>query len=97
MTVGETTNLMSIDTQKFMDLMLYGNMIWASPLQIGKIFFATTYYKKDQFMLNASYFEMFLIIYSFECVLSLATIGTIHLSRFGCYDFDDSFEWCCGY
>ena len=47
MTVGETTNLMSIDTQKFMDLMLYGNMIWASPLQIGKIFFATTYYKKD--------------------------------------------------
>ena len=45
--VGETTNLMSIDTQKFMDLMLYGNMIWASPLQIGKIFFATTYYKKD--------------------------------------------------
>ena len=36
MTVGETTNLMSIDTQKFMDLMLYGNMIWASPLQIGK-------------------------------------------------------------
>ena len=35
MTVGETTNLMSIDTQKFMDLMLYGNMIWASPLQIG--------------------------------------------------------------
>ena len=35
MTVGETTNLMSIDTQKFMDLMLYLNMIWASPLQIG--------------------------------------------------------------
>ena len=34
MTVGETTNLMSIDTQKFMDLMLYLNMIWASPLQI---------------------------------------------------------------
>ena len=47
MTVGETTNLMSIDTQKFMDLMLYGNMIWASPLQIGKIFFTTIYYKKD--------------------------------------------------
>ena len=35
MTVGETTNLMSIDTQKFMDLMLYLNMIWASPLQIA--------------------------------------------------------------
>lgn len=34
-TVGETTNLMSIDTQKFMDLMLYLNMIWASPLQIA--------------------------------------------------------------
>ena len=35
MTVGETTNLMSIDTQKFMDLMLYLNFIWASPLQIA--------------------------------------------------------------
>ncbi|TRY61972.1 hypothetical protein TCAL_10708 [Tigriopus californicus] len=35
MTVGETTNLMSIDTQKFMDLTLYLNMIWASPLQIA--------------------------------------------------------------
>ena len=33
--VGETTNLMSIDTQKFMDLMLYLNFIWASPLQIA--------------------------------------------------------------
>ena len=32
--VGETTNLMSIDTQKFMDLVLYLNMIWSSPLQI---------------------------------------------------------------
>ena len=29
MTVGETTNLMSIDTQKFMDLVLYLNMIWS--------------------------------------------------------------------
>ena len=26
---------MSIDTQKFMDLTLYLNMIWASPLQIA--------------------------------------------------------------
>lgn len=33
--MGETTNLMSIDTQKFMDLTLYLNMIWASPLQIA--------------------------------------------------------------
>ena len=33
--VGETTNLMSIDTQKFMDLLLFVNMIWASPLQIA--------------------------------------------------------------
>ena len=33
--VGETTNLMSIDTQKFMDLTLYLNMLWASPLQIA--------------------------------------------------------------
>eukprot|EP00094_Tigriopus_californicus_P001437 TCALIF_01392-PA protein Name:"Similar to Abcc1 Multidrug resistance-associated protein 1 (Mus musculus)" AED:0.04 eAED:0.04 QI:0/0.8/0.33/0.83/1/1/6/0/1537 len=35
MTVGETTNLMQIDTQKFMDLTLYLNLIWSSPLQIG--------------------------------------------------------------
>ena len=33
--VGETTNLMSIDTQKFMDLSQYLNMLWASPLQIA--------------------------------------------------------------
>lgn len=26
---------MSIDTQKFMDLTLYLNMLWASPLQIA--------------------------------------------------------------
>ena len=39
MSVGETTNLMSIDTQKFMDLMLYLNMAWASPLQIALAMF----------------------------------------------------------
>lgn len=39
MTVGETTNLMSIDTQKFMDLTLYLNMAWASPLQIALAMF----------------------------------------------------------
>ncbi len=33
--VGETTNLMAIDTQKFMDVTLYLNYIWASPLQIA--------------------------------------------------------------
>ena len=32
--VGETTNLMSVDTQKFMDLALYINMLWCSPFQI---------------------------------------------------------------
>jgi hypothetical protein len=37
--VGETTNLMSIDTQKFMDLMLYLNMAWASPVQIALAMF----------------------------------------------------------
>eukprot|EP00095_Tigriopus_kingsejongensis_P007287 maker-scaffold313_size211302-snap-gene-0.9 protein:Tk07287 transcript:maker-scaffold313_size211302-snap-gene-0.9-mRNA-1 annotation:"multidrug resistance-associated protein 1 isoform x4" len=35
MTVGETTNLMQIDTQKFMDITLYFNLIWSSPLQIA--------------------------------------------------------------
>ena len=34
MTVGETTNLMAIDTQKFMDMTLYLNMIWSSPISI---------------------------------------------------------------
>ena len=33
MTVGETTNLMQIDTQKFMDLALYLNFVITSPLQ----------------------------------------------------------------
>lgn len=32
--VGETTNLMQIDTQKFLDLSLYLNLVWTSPLQI---------------------------------------------------------------
>jgi hypothetical protein len=32
--VGETTNLMAVDTQKFMDLCLSINMVWSSPLQI---------------------------------------------------------------
>jgi hypothetical protein len=32
--VGETTNLMQIDSQKFMDLALYLNLFWSSPLQI---------------------------------------------------------------
>ncbi len=34
-TVGETTNLMQIDTQKFMDLCLYFNITWSCPLQIA--------------------------------------------------------------
>ena len=32
--MGETTNLMQIDTQKFLDLTLYLNLVWTSPLQI---------------------------------------------------------------
>ena len=34
MTVGETTNLMSLDAQRFMDLMPFLNMAWTSPLGI---------------------------------------------------------------
>ena len=34
MTVGETTNLMAIDAQKFMDLIPFLNMVWTSPLGI---------------------------------------------------------------
>ncbi|XP_034949722.1 multidrug resistance-associated protein 1 isoform X2 [Chelonus insularis] len=33
-TVGEIVNLMSVDAQRFMDLMPYINMIWSAPLQI---------------------------------------------------------------
>lgn len=33
-TVGEIVNLMSVDAQKFMDLMTYLNMVWSAPFQI---------------------------------------------------------------
>lgn len=33
-TVGEIVNLMSVDAQRFMDLVTYLNMIWSAPLQI---------------------------------------------------------------
>ena len=33
-TVGEIVNLMSVDAQRFMDLMTYLNLIWSAPLQI---------------------------------------------------------------
>ena len=33
-TVGEIVNLMSVDAQRFMDLMTYFHMIWSAPLQI---------------------------------------------------------------
>ena len=32
--MGETTNLMSLDAQRFMDLMPFLNMAWTSPLGI---------------------------------------------------------------
>lgn len=34
-TVGEIVNLMSVDVQRFMDLLPYLNMLWSAPLQIG--------------------------------------------------------------
>ena len=34
LSVGETTNLMSLDAQRFMDLMPFLNMAWTSPLGI---------------------------------------------------------------
>ncbi|CAB4057844.1 ABCC1 [Lepeophtheirus salmonis] len=34
MSVGETTNLMAIDSQRLMDFCLYIDMIWSSPLKI---------------------------------------------------------------
>lgn len=33
-TVGEIVNLMSVDTQRLMDLVAYLNMVWSAPLQI---------------------------------------------------------------
>ncbi|XP_028669919.1 multidrug resistance-associated protein 1 isoform X2 [Erpetoichthys calabaricus] len=33
-TVGEIVNLMSVDAQRFMDLVTYVNMIWSAPLQV---------------------------------------------------------------
>lgn len=32
--MGEIVNLMSVDAQRFMDLMTYIHMIWSAPLQI---------------------------------------------------------------
>jgi ATP-binding cassette, subfamily C (CFTR/MRP), member 1 len=34
-TVGEIVNLMSVDAQRFMDLVTYLNMLWSAPLQIS--------------------------------------------------------------
>ncbi len=34
-TVGEIVNIMSVDVQKFMDLLPYVNALWSAPLQIG--------------------------------------------------------------
>ncbi|KAM9784084.1 multidrug resistance-associated protein 1 [Syngnathus typhle] len=33
-TVGEMVNLMSVDAQRFMDLIAYINMVWSAPLQV---------------------------------------------------------------
>lgn len=33
-TVGEIVNLMSVDAQRFMDLITYINMVWSAPLQV---------------------------------------------------------------
>ena len=33
-TVGEIVNLMSVDAQRFMELMTYINVLWSGPLQI---------------------------------------------------------------
>ncbi|XP_072298433.1 multidrug resistance-associated protein 1 [Eucyclogobius newberryi] len=33
-TVGEIVNLMSVDAQRFMDLIAYINMLWSAPLQV---------------------------------------------------------------
>ncbi|XP_061829744.1 multidrug resistance-associated protein 1 [Nerophis lumbriciformis] len=33
-TVGEIVNLMSVDAQRFMDLIAYINMVWSAPLQV---------------------------------------------------------------
>lgn len=34
-TVGEITNLMAVDAQRFMDLMTILNLVWSAPLQVG--------------------------------------------------------------
>ena len=34
-TTGEVVNLMSVDTQRLVDMMPYINMLWSSPLQIA--------------------------------------------------------------
>ena len=80
--VGETTNLMSIDTQKFMDLTLYLNMIWASPLQIAIAMWQIK--KKDSPFVDdhgreAVNFQLSLILYSFALPAIAAIIGVLTL------------------
>jgi len=33
-TVGEMVNLMAVDAQRFLDLMIYGHILWSAPLDI---------------------------------------------------------------
>lgn len=49
--MGEIVNLMSVDAQRFTDLMAYINMVWSAPLQITlALFFLWQYLGRLNFL-----------------------------------------------
>ncbi|KAI6652539.1 Multidrug resistance-associated protein 1 [Oopsacas minuta] len=59
-TIGEIVNLMSVDAQRFMDLMAYIHMIWSAPFQI--LLSITFLYFVIQYAVFAGLLVMFLMI-----------------------------------
>ena len=59
-TIGEIVNLMSVDAQRFMDLMTYIHMIWSAPFQI--VFSVIFLYFTIQYAVLAGLFVMIMMI-----------------------------------
>ena len=59
-TIGEIVNLMSVDAQRFMDLMTYIHMIWSAPFQI--VFSVIFLYFVIEYAVFAGLFVMIMMI-----------------------------------
>ncbi|OWK57673.1 Canalicular multispecific organic anion transporter 2 [Lonchura striata] len=66
-TVGEIVNLMSVDAQRFMDLMTFLNMLWSAPLQI----FLALYFLWQVQTLCETYVENFPVVLAVTLSLCL--------------------------